>query len=90
VCERNLFMTSVLHCVAFILQRLSVYPCNATLLSASYCQVGFHDSKAVKKITVAKRINEIVNRLNHTKREEANPDLAGEREAYDKEVIRQT
>lgn len=33
-------------------------------------QVGFYKDKEVKKIKVAKRINEIVNRLNKTKREE--------------------
>lgn len=33
-------------------------------------QVGFHKDKEVRKIRVAKRINEIVNRLNKTKREE--------------------
>ncbi|RZB54395.1 DUF814 domain containing protein [Asbolus verrucosus] len=33
-------------------------------------QVGFHKEKEVRKIKVAKRINEIVNRLNKTKREE--------------------
>lgn len=33
-------------------------------------QVGFHKDKEVRKIRVAKRINEIVNRLNKTKKEE--------------------
>lgn len=33
-------------------------------------QVGFHKDKEVRKIRVSKRINEIVNRLNKTKREE--------------------
>ena len=48
-------------------------------------QVGYHDLKLVRRIKVEKRQNEIVNRLNKTKREEY-PDLAAEREAYDKEV----
>lgn len=39
-------------------------------------QVGFHNEKLVKKAKVEKRKNEIVNRLNKTKREE-HPDLAG-------------
>lgn len=33
-------------------------------------QVAFHKDKEVRKIKVAKRINEIVNRLNKTKKEE--------------------
>lgn len=33
-------------------------------------QVGFHKEREVRKIRVAKKINEIVNRLNKTKREE--------------------
>lgn len=33
-------------------------------------QVGFHKDKEVRKIRISKRINEIVNRLNKTKREE--------------------
>jgi hypothetical protein len=45
-------------------------------------QVSFHDRKAVRKTKVDKRNNDIVNRLNRTKREE-NPDLASRRDAYD-------
>jgi hypothetical protein len=48
-------------------------------------QVGYHDLKLVRRIKVEKRQNEIVNRLNKTKREEF-PDLAAERDAYDKEI----
>lgn len=33
-------------------------------------QVGFHKERDVRKIKVAKRSNEIINRLNKTKREE--------------------
>ena len=47
-------------------------------------QVGFHDQKAVKKVSVLKRVNDVVNRLNKTRREEY-PDLAAEREAWDRE-----
>jgi hypothetical protein len=47
-------------------------------------QVGYYDEKAVKKCKVAKKDNDIVNRLNRTKREEA-PDLEAEREAWDRE-----
>ncbi|XP_047118730.1 coiled-coil domain-containing protein 25 [Schistocerca piceifrons] len=46
-------------------------------------QVGFHRDKEVRKIRVAKRNNEIVNRLNKTKREE-HPDLQAEREQRDR------
>lgn len=51
-------------------------------------QVSFHDRKAVRKTRVEKRNNEIVNRLNRTKRED-NPDLAARREAFDQEVRQQ-
>ncbi|XP_057653020.1 coiled-coil domain-containing protein 25 [Diorhabda carinulata] len=46
-------------------------------------QVGFHKEKEVRRIQVAKRINEIVNRLNKTKREE-HPDFRAEREKRDR------
>ncbi|KAK9807146.1 hypothetical protein WJX73_000108 [Symbiochloris irregularis] len=45
-------------------------------------QVSFHDAKLVKKISVTKS-NDIVNRLNRTKKE-LYPDLAQDREAYDR------
>ncbi|GMH42392.1 hypothetical protein BSKO_10311 [Bryopsis sp. KO-2023] len=47
--------------------------------------VGFHDMSLVKKVKVPKKVNDIVNRLNRTKREEA-PDLAAEKQAYDAEI----
>ncbi|KAH8306542.1 hypothetical protein KR018_009727 [Drosophila ironensis] len=46
-------------------------------------QVGYHDEKAVRRIKLEKRVNEIVNRLNKTKTEVEHPDLRGEREARD-------
>ena len=49
-------------------------------------QVGFRDYKAVLKTKVEERVNAIVNRLNGTKRDVPHPDLAAEREAYEKEV----
>ncbi len=55
------------------------------LTVARWLQVGFKDQKLIRKTKVDTRINAIVNRLNATKREEY-PDLAAEREAYDKEV----
>ncbi|KAL1124077.1 hypothetical protein AAG570_001847 [Ranatra chinensis] len=45
-------------------------------------QVAFHKENEVFKIRVAKRINEIVNRLEKTKKVE-NPDFRAEREARD-------
>ncbi|XP_058454539.1 coiled-coil domain-containing protein 25-like isoform X2 [Malaya genurostris] len=42
-------------------------------------QVSFHKDKEVRKMRVEKRVNEIVNRLNKTKREE-HPDFRAERE----------
>ncbi|KAI8427683.1 hypothetical protein MSG28_002142 [Choristoneura fumiferana] len=46
-------------------------------------QVAFHKDKDVRKVKVAKRNNEIVNRLNKTKKE-AFPDLRQEREERDR------
>ncbi|XP_071440987.1 coiled-coil domain-containing protein 25 [Hetaerina americana] len=46
-------------------------------------QVGFYKDKEVRKIRVAKRSNEIVNRLNKTK-SERQPDLRAEREDRDR------
>lgn len=46
-------------------------------------QVAFHKDKEVRKVRVVKRINEIINRLNKTKRE-AFPDLRLERETRDR------
>ncbi|CAB4008775.1 Hypothetical predicted protein, partial [Paramuricea clavata] len=47
-------------------------------------QVGFHKQKEVRSMTVEKRINEIVNRLNKTKTERF-PDLRVEKEQRDHE-----
>lgn len=47
-------------------------------------QVSFHKDKEVRKMRVEKRVNEIVNRLNKTKREE-HPDFRAEREKRDAE-----
>ncbi|CAH1255390.1 CCDC25 [Branchiostoma lanceolatum] len=47
-------------------------------------QVGFHKQREVRVITVEKRLNEIVNRLNKTK-QERQPDLRAEREERDAE-----
>ncbi|KAL3148688.1 hypothetical protein ABBQ38_014103 [Trebouxia sp. C0009 RCD-2024] len=48
-------------------------------------QVGFYSNKLVKKVRVEKRVNDIVNRLNKTK-QELYPDLAAERETYDRGI----
>ncbi|XP_064412396.1 coiled-coil domain-containing protein 25 [Latimeria chalumnae] len=47
-------------------------------------QIGFHRQKDVKIVTVEKKINEILNRLEKTK-EERFPDLAAEKESRDRE-----
>ena len=47
-------------------------------------QVGFKDSRKVKRVLVEARLNPIVNRLNKTK-EERQPDLAKEKEDMEKE-----
>lgn len=46
-------------------------------------QVGFHKEREVRKIKVAKRNNEIINRLKKTKTE-AHPDFRAERENRDR------
>lgn len=46
-------------------------------------QVGFHKEKEVRKLKVSKRVNDAVNRLNKTKKEE-NPDFRAEREKRDR------
>jgi len=43
-------------------------------------QVGFHNQRMVRVLTVEKRVNEIINRLNKT-RVERRPDLKAEKEA---------
>ncbi|EPS42996.1 hypothetical protein H072_3018 [Dactylellina haptotyla CBS 200.50] len=48
-------------------------------------QVGFKDTKKVKRIMVVQRENPIVNRLNKTKKEE-NPDLYQQREDHLREI----
>ncbi|KAL4539448.1 hypothetical protein Ndes2437B_g02177 [Nannochloris sp. 'desiccata'] len=48
-------------------------------------QVGYHNEKNIKKMIVDKKNNDIVNRLNRTKKE-LYPDLEAERAAYDKEL----
>lgn len=47
-------------------------------------QVGFHEQSRVRKASVAKRVNDVINRLNRT-REERFPDLEAEREAWERE-----
>uniref|UniRef100_G1NMV4 Coiled-coil domain-containing protein 25 n=1 Tax=Meleagris gallopavo TaxID=9103 RepID=G1NMV4_MELGA len=47
-------------------------------------QIGFHRQKDVKMLTVEKKVNEILNRLEKTKVERF-PDLAAEKEARDRE-----
>jgi len=49
-------------------------------------QVGFYKEREVRKIRVAKRINEVINRLNKTKTEVKNPDLRKEREDRDRAI----
>jgi hypothetical protein len=48
-------------------------------------QVGYYNEKNIKKMIVDKKNNDIVNRLNRTKKE-LHPDLEAERAAYDKEL----
>ena len=47
-------------------------------------QIGFHSNKAVKKIRLASRENEIVNRLNKTKSADKEVDFRAEREGRDR------
>lgn len=55
------------------------------VICAVVFQVGFHSNKLVTKVKVEKRVNEIINRLNRT-RQELYPDLAAERENYDRGI----
>lgn len=50
-------------------------------------QVSFHKQKAVKRCVVERKKNDILNRINKTRREEF-PDLAAQREAYESDVSR--
>ncbi|NXP70458.1 CCD25 protein, partial [Ramphastos sulfuratus] len=52
--------------------------------AADLGQIGFHRQKDVKMLTVEKKVNEILNRLEKTKVEHF-PDLAAEKEARDRE-----
>ena len=48
-------------------------------------QVGFHNDQAVKRRTVEKKVNEIINRLNKTKEEKEDVNFCALREARDAE-----
>ena len=61
-------------------------PWGIVCAAAAALQVGFKDQKLIRKLKVEARLNAVVNRLNGTKREVAHPDLAAEREAYEKEA----
>jgi hypothetical protein len=43
-------------------------------------QVGFHNEKAVLRYKVDRKSNDIINRLEKTRREVVQPDLAAEKE----------
>eukprot|EP01023_Acetabularia_acetabulum_P022064 TRINITY_DN2178_c0_g1_i1.p2 TRINITY_DN2178_c0_g1~~TRINITY_DN2178_c0_g1_i1.p2 ORF type:complete len:217 (-),score=16.86 TRINITY_DN2178_c0_g1_i1:431-1081(-) len=51
-------------------------------------QVSFFDTKAVKKVRVDKKNNDIINRLNKTKNEQF-PDLQTQRIEYDRQISKQ-
>ncbi|GFH10510.1 NFACT-R_1 domain-containing protein, partial [Haematococcus lacustris] len=46
-------------------------------------QVGFRDEKAVRRIMVERKLPDVINRLEKTRKEVVQPDLAGEKEAYE-------
>ncbi|GFH06984.1 NFACT-R_1 domain-containing protein [Haematococcus lacustris] len=46
-------------------------------------QVGFRDEKAVRRIVVERKLPDVINRLEKTRKEVVQPDLAGEKEAYE-------
>ncbi len=58
--------------------------CARTRRQLTRTQVGFVKQKAVIKVHVEKRINEIVNRLNKTKTEMSNVDFRAQREERDR------
>lgn len=47
--------------------------------SHTYAQIGYHDTRKVRKTKVDRKSNDIINRLEKT-REERNPDFAAEKE----------
>ncbi|VDM18679.1 unnamed protein product [Hydatigera taeniaeformis] len=53
-------------------------------------QVGFHNGKNVRRIVVAKRVGEILRRLERTQTVVESPDLRAEREARDERVRQRT
>lgn len=64
-----------------------IYTPADNLLKTASMEVGavsFKDDKLVKRVKIEHRINDIINRLNRTKKE-LYPDLEAEREVYDKE-----
>ena len=64
---------------------LSMLTCSLECEPWAAAQVGFKDQKQVQKFPAVKRVNDVVNRLNRSRRESF-PDLAAEREMYEKEV----
>ena len=57
---------------------------------APYCaygQVSFHNEKAIKKLKVERKVNEVLNRLEKTRTEVEKPDLEGEKEVSNKTAI---
>lgn len=49
----------------------------------NYGQVSFHNEKAIRKLKVERKVNEVLNRLEKTRTEVEKPDLEGEKEVSD-------
>ncbi|KAF5837895.1 DUF814-domain-containing protein [Dunaliella salina] len=63
-----------------------VYTMASNLKKTSHMEIGqvsFHNEKAIKKVKVERKVNEILNRLEKTRTEVEKPDLEGEKERYD-------
>eukprot|EP00983_Pelagomonas_calceolata_P026003 816202-Pelagomonas_calceolata.AAC.2 len=60
-----------------------VYTMASNLKKTSHMEIGqvsFHNEKAIKKVKVERKVNEILNRLEKTRTEVEKPDLEGEKE----------
>lgn len=84
---------SILHCCFSSFEQCahvsSTTRTDTTHVQTATQQVSFHNEKAVRKLKVEKKVNEVLNRLEKTRSEVEKPDLEGEKEVSDQreEVI---
>eukprot|EP00164_Ancoracysta_twista_P005558 GFYU01007622.1.p1 GENE.GFYU01007622.1~~GFYU01007622.1.p1 ORF type:complete len:213 (-),score=75.62 GFYU01007622.1:39-677(-) len=51
--------------------------------------IGFHDRKLVRSVKVEKKNNDVLKPVEKTKSADLTPDFAGERERYDRDIVRE-